>query len=124
MPTFSENVGEVIKRKRKRYRFTQTELGGRIGVSGSYISSLETGQASPRLEELESLATQFHTTALDLIHEAVSFDARVFQPDTHEKQKLLALFDSLPAERRRQATEYLVFLTQLERGEGSADAPG
>ena len=75
MPTLNERLGEVIKRKRQRDRFTQADLGAKIGVSGSYISAIESANSSPRIGELEGLATAFRTTAYDLITEAAGRDS-------------------------------------------------
>lgn len=66
----SEEIGKIVHRKRRAFRFTQSELGGRIGVSGSYISGIENGKTSPRIDEIEGLATHFRTTAIEMIQEA------------------------------------------------------
>lgn len=68
----SEDIGKIVHRKRRAFRFTQSDLGERIGVSGSYISAIENGKTSPRIEEIEGLAANFRTTAIELINEALA----------------------------------------------------
>ncbi len=68
----SDEIGKIVHRKRRAFRFTQSDLGARIGVSGSYISGIENGKTSPRIEEIEGLATHFRTSAIEMIQEAAS----------------------------------------------------
>ena len=114
MPTLSERIGEIVKRKRQRDRFTQADLGTRIGVSGSYISGIETGQTSARLVELESLATVFRTTDFELISEAVKQDNYNFSASNRERDAFLSLYDSLSPEHQKQARSFLLFLREQQ----------
>ena len=105
MPSFNERVGEVIKRKRQRDRLTQAELGSRIGVSGSYISSIENGQSSARIAEIEALATVFRTTAFELLSEAAAADGYKFSAAHRDREAFLNLYDSLsPEHQDRKST--------------------
>ena len=114
MPTLNERIGEVIKRKRQRDRFTQSDLGSRIGTSGSYISSIESGQSSVRITELEGLATQFRTTAVEIILEAAGRDQYNFSQSNRERDAFLNLYDGLNPEHQKQAKLFLMFLRELE----------
>lgn len=114
MPTLNERIGEAIKRKRQRDRLTQAELGAKIGVSGSYISSVEAGTTGVRITELEGLATILRTTTLDLINEAAGRDEYKFNTATRERDAFLTLYDSLSPEHRKQARTYLMFLRELQ----------
>ncbi len=114
MPTLNERIGEVIKRKRQRDRLTQNELGSAIGVSGSYISSIESGQTGVRITELEGLALKFRTTALELINEAAGRDEYKFTTSTRERDAFLTLYDSLSPDHQKQARTYLLFLRELQ----------
>jgi predicted transcriptional regulator len=51
---------------RQRDRYTQADLGARIGTCGSYIAVIESVSTSARISEVEALATVFRTTAFDL----------------------------------------------------------
>ena len=46
MAPLNERLGYIVKMKRQRDRLTQNDLGARIGVSGSYISGVESGQTT------------------------------------------------------------------------------
>lgn len=115
--SLNERIGEVVKRKRQKFRYTQSDLGARIGVSGSYISSIESGQTGVRVTELEALAVQFHTTAIELITEAAGRDEYKFTASNRERDAFLTLYDSLTPENRKQARNFLLFLR------GQQDAP-
>ena len=114
MPTLNERLGEVIKRKRQRDRYTQADLGSRIGTSGSYIGAIESATTSPRISELESLATAFRTTAFDLITEAAKQDAYTFSESNRERDAFLSLYDSLAPEYKKQARNFLLFLREQQ----------
>jgi transcriptional regulator with XRE-family HTH domain len=117
MGVLGDELAKVLLRKRRAYRFTQADLGTRIGVSGSYISSLEAGKASPRIAELEDMAAHFRTTALELIQEAASAEERFVaaaRPD-EPKLGLDAIAADLRPEHRTLVREFLVFLRERER---------
>jgi transcriptional regulator with XRE-family HTH domain len=114
MPTLNERIGEVIKRKRQRDKLTQNELGAAIGVSGSYISSVEGGTTGVRITELEGLAVKFRTTAIELINEAAGKDEYKFTSSNRERDAFLTLYDSLTPEHQKQAKNFLLFLRELQ----------
>ena len=114
MATLNDRIAEIVKMKRQRDRLTQAELGARIGVSGSYISGIESGQTSPRISELEALATVFRTTAFDLITEAAQPEKRTFSDANRERNAFVGLYDALSPEARRQARTFLLFLLEQQ----------
>jgi transcriptional regulator with XRE-family HTH domain len=114
MGALNERIGDVIKRKRQRDRLTQADLGKRIDVSGSYISSLESASSSARISELEGLAVAFRTTAFDLIAEAAKEDGFKFSDTTRERSAVLAVFDSLNAEQQKMARAFMLFLREQQ----------
>jgi len=114
MPSLNERIGEVIKRKRQRDRHTQADLGARIGTSGSYISAIESASTSPRISEIEGLATVFRTTAFDLITEAAKQDGYTFSESNRERDAFLTLYDSLSPEHKKQARNFLLFLREQQ----------
>ena len=114
MPTLNEGIGEVIKMKRQRDRLTQNELGSRIGVSGSYISSIESATTGVRMTELEGLAIAFRTTAFDLIAEAAQPDPRDFSSANRDRNAFVNLYDALNPEAPSQARAFLLFLRQQQ----------
>ena len=110
MPTLNERIGDIVKRKRQRDRLTQSDVGSRIGVSGSYISSIESAQTSPRIGEIEGLANVFRTTAIELINEAAQLDSYRVTSTNREREAFLALYDGLSPENQQQARTFLLFL--------------
>jgi transcriptional regulator with XRE-family HTH domain len=114
MPTLNERLGDIIKRKRQRDRLTQADLGARIGVSGSYIGSIESAQTSVRIAELEALGTVFRTTAFDLIVEAAKQDGYTFSASNRERDAFLSLYDALSLDHKKQARTFLLFLREQQ----------
>jgi transcriptional regulator with XRE-family HTH domain len=110
--SLNERIGEVIKRKRQKYKFTQSELGSRIGSSGSYISSIEAGTTGVRITDLEQMALHFHATAIELINEAAGKDEYRFTSANRERDAFLSLYDALGPEQRTMARQFLLFLRQ------------
>lgn len=108
--SLNERIGEVVKRKRTKYKYTQSELGARIGSSGSYISSIESGQTGIRITDLEQMAIHFHTTALELINEAAGKDEYKFTSSNRERDAFLTLYDALTPAHQQLARKFLLFL--------------
>jgi transcriptional regulator with XRE-family HTH domain len=115
MGVLSDEIGKVLHRKRRAFRFTQAELGQRIGTSGSYISTLESGRASPRVSELEDLAAHFRTTALALVEEAARADESFVPAAPPPDDELAVIAAELGPENRRLAREFVLFLRERER---------
>lgn len=59
-------VGKNITEKRKRLGMTQEKLAERMDISGSALSRIESGQATPRFERLEDLANILQCEVADL----------------------------------------------------------
>jgi transcriptional regulator with XRE-family HTH domain len=121
MATLNERIGDVIKRKRQRDRYTQADLGARIGTSGSYISAIESASTSPRIAELEALGKVFRTTAFDLITEAAKQDAYTFSASNRERDAFLSLYDALSPENKKQARNFLLFLREQQERPGEEE---
>lgn len=121
MPTLNERLGDILKRKRQRDRFTQADLGARVGVSGSYIGAIESASTSARIAELEALATVFRTTAFDLISEAAAKDGYNFSASNRDRDAFLSLYDALTPEHQRQARSFLLFLREQQERAAEAE---
>ena len=114
MASLNERLGEVLKGKRQRDRLTQTELGSRIGTSGSYISAIESASTSVRISELEALASVFRTTAFDLVTQAAGPDPRTFSSANRERTAFVELFDGLSPEHQKTARAFMLFLREQQ----------
>lgn len=117
MGVLNDELAKVLFRKRRAFRFTQADLGDRIGVSGSYISSIETGKASARVAELEDLAVHFRTTAYEMIEEAARANERFVNAlkDRSPEDSLDNIAADLSPKHRLLAREFLLFLRERER---------
>ena len=122
--TLSEELARVLHRKRRAFRFTQADLGGRIDVSGSYISGLENGKTSPRIVEIEGLATHFRTTAFELLQEAHTAGQQYVAATTLETggPSLDEIAAELSPAARRMARDFLIFLREREKVDGAASS--
>lgn len=117
MGILSDEICKVVHRKRRGYRFTQEDLGTRIGVSGSYISGIENGKTSPRVVELEDMAAHFRTTAVAMILEAAQA-GEGWVPTAGVppgEDTLDAIAADLSPAHRQLAREFLIFLRERER---------
>ncbi|HQZ71601.1 MAG: helix-turn-helix domain-containing protein [Anaerolineae bacterium] len=117
MGILSDEICKVVHRKRRGYRFTQDDLGTRIGVSGSYISGIENGKTSPRVVELEDMAAHFRTTAVAMILEAAQASEGWVPTEgvPHGEDTLDAIAADLSPAHRQLAREFLIFLRERER---------
>ena len=118
MGMLGDELARVIHRKRRGSRFTQADLGDKIGTSGSYISGLENGKSSPRIAELEDMAACFRTTAFEMIQEAIQTGERFVVVSETTGDGLDAIAADLSLEHRRLAREFLLFLRERERVDG------
>ena len=117
MSKLGDEIAKIVFRKRRGFRFTQSDLGHRIGVSGSYISSIEAGKSSPRISELEDMATHFRTTAFEMIQEAFTAGEHFIPTVALETggPGLDEIASELTPEQRALARDFLLFLRERER---------
>jgi transcriptional regulator with XRE-family HTH domain len=121
--TLGAELAKVLHRKRRAFRFTQADLGRRIDVSGSYISGIENGKSSPRMVELEGLATHFRTTAFELIQEAHQAGQQYVPATSLETggPSLDEIAAELTPAMRRMARDFLLFLREREKVDTAAE---
>lgn len=68
------SIGNRIRKYRKRYGYTQEELGLSIDTSGSYISNIERAVKKPSLENLADIAEVLGVTLNDLVSSSEADD--------------------------------------------------
>ena len=114
-----DSLGFILKRLREKKHFTQSEVIERSGLdrSSSYISSLETNKTSPTIEELESLAVIYSTTAFDILSEAKGIKPNWDFTPNPDIRLLLNFYESLNSERRKIALEFIQFLAEKQKME-------
>jgi transcriptional regulator with XRE-family HTH domain len=69
-----KRFGEKLRMLRRRNRFTQSELGERLGVVQSHIAGMERGETQPSVEILLKLTKIFHISADILINDELELD--------------------------------------------------
>jgi transcriptional regulator with XRE-family HTH domain len=112
-----DSLGYILKRLREKKHYTQAEVIERSGLdrSSSYISSLETNKTSPTVEELEALAVIYGTTAFDVLSEAKGITPTWDFTPNPDIRLLLNFYESLNAERRKIALEFIQFLAEKQK---------
>jgi transcriptional regulator with XRE-family HTH domain len=114
-----DSLGYNLKRLREKKHFTQAEVIERSGLdrSPSYISSLETNKTSPTLEELEALAVIYGTTVFDILSEIKGISPTWDFTPNPDIRLLLNFYESLNAERRKIALEFVQYLAEKQKME-------
>ncbi len=114
-----DSLGYILKRLREKKHFTQQEVVERSGLdrSASYISSLETNKTSPTLQELEALAVIYSTTVFDILSEAKGITPNWDFTPNPDIRLLLNFYESLNAERRKIALEFIQYLAEKQKME-------
>lgn len=115
--TMADSLGYILKRLREKKHYTQAEVIERSGLdrSPSYISSLETNKTSPTLEELDALVVVYSTTVFEILSEAKDIKPDWEFAPNPDIQLLLNFYQSLSAERKRTALEFVQFMAEKER---------
>lgn len=62
-------LGENIRFHRKKFGYSQEELGHKIGADQAYVSRLESGKFNPTLESLVELSVVLNVKMRDLFDE-------------------------------------------------------
>ncbi len=114
-----DSLGYILKRLREKKHFTQQEVIERSGLdrSASYISSLETNKTSPTIQELEALAVIYSTTVFDMLSEAKGIAPNWDFTPNPDIRLLLNFYESLNAERRKIALEFIQYLAEKQKME-------
>lgn len=114
-----DSLGYILKRLREKKHFTQQEVIERSGLerSASYISSLETNKTSPTIQELEALAVIYSTTVFDILSEAKGIAPNQDFTPNPDIRLLLNFYESLNAERRKIALEFIQYLAEKQKME-------
>ena len=62
------NLGEKLQLLRNNNRFSQEELGEKLGVSRQAISKWESGQSTPDLKKLIAISQLYNITTVSYTH--------------------------------------------------------
>lgn len=79
-------LNRALKIVRQYHNLNQTQLAGKLSLSTSYISELESGKKEPTLEVLDRYAKAFNMSMSSLLVFSETLDG------THSKSKARAFF--------------------------------
>lgn len=114
-----DNIGQLIREARIAKGLTQEELGKLVGVQKSAIAKYENGRVvNIKRSTLQGLARALDLKGADLIDEEIKKD-----PDTAAKKvadilrdqdlmEVVYLYNSLNDEKKKQAKDFIIFLTR------------
>jgi DNA-binding XRE family transcriptional regulator len=63
------NIGNKLKKFRKRKSMSQKEFSEFLGISQNYLSEIETGRHVPSLKQISNMAIKMNTTIAKLLGE-------------------------------------------------------
>jgi transcriptional regulator with XRE-family HTH domain len=95
-------VGSRIRELRKRRRLTQTELSEKIGVAQSDLSRMEQGEYKVGLDTLFKILQVFDLKMSEFFGETE-------EPSAEEERQLVAAFQVLPENARREVLDFARF---------------
>lgn len=112
-------VGSRIRELRKGHRLTQTELSEKIGVAQSDLSRMEQGEYKVGLDTLFKILQVFDLKMGEFFGET----AVVPTPRLEETRELVAEFETLSEEARREARDFVRFKKLQEERASSPALP-
>lgn len=117
----SENIGEKLKKTRKKQNLTISDLAKMTNLSAGYLSNVERGINSPTIESLRKIVNALSTTFIELFREQKK-DKKIIRKS--ERIKLIkttndkVLYELLsPTEDKKMEA----MLQTLQTGEGSGN---
>ena len=99
-------IGTRIQEIRKAKKLTQEQLAEMVDLSPSYISAVERGAKTPKLETLIELANTLGASADDLLGDVVNASIKSSASELSER------IENLPKERQRVSLEIGRILTE------------
>ena len=105
--TVEQIIGKRIQVIRKSKGFTQQQFAEKIGLSTNYISDIERGKSSARLDKLVLIINTLGCTADDVFADVIESGYKV------KSSRLSDLLEGLPKEEKEKAFAILeVFLSK------------
>jgi transcriptional regulator with XRE-family HTH domain len=112
-------VGSRIRELRKGHRLTQTELSEKIGVAQSDLSRMEQGEYKVGLDTLFKILQVFDLKMGEFFGETAALPT----PRLEETRELVAEFEALSEEARREARDFVRFKKLQEERASSPAQP-
>jgi transcriptional regulator with XRE-family HTH domain len=117
-------VGQKIRQIRKSRHLTQADLASRIGVTQSDLSRMENGEYKVGLDTLFRILQVFELSMSHFFEEPAAADAA---RETAGEAGVTAPFEdwaALPAEARREVSEFIAFKRMQAEKARSDEDPG
>ena len=108
-------VGQRIRQLRKSRHLTQADLAGRIGITQSDLSRMESGEYKVGLDTLFKILQVFELSMSRFFEEPAPAESPVEtapEPEVPEREQLLADFAELSDDSRREVREFIAFKRQ------------
>lgn len=103
--TVEQSVGKQIQRIRKERGYTQEQFSEMVGISTNYLSDVERGKSSIRLDKLVLIMNELQCSADDLFIEKIDYGYKV------KLSKACEDIETLSPTGKRIATEVMRTLT-------------
>ena len=103
--TVEQSVGRQIQRIRRERGYTQQVFSEMVGISTNYLSDVERGKKSIRLEKLVLIMNELQCSADDLFMDKIDYGYKV------KLSKICDNIDQLSPGARRIALEVMKTLT-------------
>lgn len=87
--TVEQMIGKRIKKLRKEKGYTQQQFSEIIGISTNYLSDVERGRSSVRLDKLVSMINALECSADDVFADVVKSGYRIKASRLSERLELL-----------------------------------
>ena len=103
--TVEQSIGKQIKKLRKEKGFTQQEFAEEIGISTNYLSDVERGKSSIKLDKLVLIMNKLQCSADDLFVNTLDCGYKV------KISKICDTLESMSPEGRETTIQVLDVLT-------------
>ena len=90
-------IGKRIQKIRQSKGYTQQQLAEMIGLSTNYLSDIERGKSSARLDKLVAIINALEYSADDVFSDVINFGYKV------KSSRLSERLEALPPEEREKA---------------------
>lgn len=100
-------IGKRIQKIRQEKGYTQQQFSEKIGLSTNYLSDIERGKSSARLDKLVAIINALGCSADDIFCDVIDFGCKI------KSSRLSERLEALPPEEREKAFAILdVFIDQ------------
>lgn len=90
-------IGKRIQKIRRAKGYTQQQFAEKIGLSTNYLSDIERGKSSARLDKLVAIISSLECSADDVFSDVIDFGYKV------KSSRLSERLEALPPEEREKA---------------------